>query len=439
MVYPYETTENRISKREVLRKVANVMEVIYHTATNDEVDRGYQAPKNIRQVGSPAMKQKIYIEDYVVTYLTKLAMPSNTYARGAILLGKVKKTEEGVYIFINGALEAQNFELDLDETVFTNENWADIYDQIRRYFPELEIVGWFVSRLGFSTDLNDKIIKTHLNYFAGQNKVLYMIDSLEDEDTFYLFDNGSLKKQRGYYIYFEKNEEMQSYMIVKNEEVKPKLRERSNVIERDQAVINSFRKTLDNRTKSKRNNYKKKKVSTVSIEKKNDKKENGFFYTASTFLTVAILAVGITVINNYDKMLLLESTINQMANEIKGESKEVIANIPTETKEKDSIVSTDTVASTELEEKEIKPTKNTETMEQTTGEEIRQEENTKLQETVVNQIVTYYIVKEGDTLIGISKKMYKSGKYVDDILTANKMKEKDKIFPGQKIIIPTIE
>lgn len=404
----------------MIEKGGKNMEVIYHTATNKE--DGYQPPKNIRQVGSPSMKHKIYIEDYVVTYLTKLAMPSNTYSRGAILLGKVRKTKEGVYIFIKGALEAQNFELDLDETVFTNENWADIYEQIHKFFPELEIVGWFVSRLGFSTDLNDKIIKTHSNYFAGQYKVLYMIDSLEEEDTFYLFDNGSLKKQRGYYIYFEKNEEMQSYMIAKKEETKPKIRERSNVIDRDQAVIHSFRKTLSNKPKQK--------VATTIVDQKSKKKETGFFYTASTFLTVAILAVGITVINNYDKMLILESTVNQMEKEIKGESEEVIANVPAEMEEETTVMDTEAEVTTqELEViEEIQEMKSTESAEQT-----------KAEETISNQIVTYYIVKEGDTMIGISKKMYKSENYVKNILKANKLKEEDKIFPGQKIVIPVIE
>lgn len=431
------------------------MEVIYHTAASDqnETDKGYRIPKNIRQVGNPAVKRKIYIEDYVVTYLTKLAMPSNTYSRGAILLGNIKKAEEGSYVFINGALEAQNFELDLDETVFTNENWADIYNQIRKYFPELEIVGWFVSRLGFSTELNDKIIKTHLNYFAGQNKVLYMIDSLEDEDTFYLFENGNLKKQQGYYIYFEKNEEMQSYMIAKNEEGKPKVRDRSNVIQRDQAVIDSYRKTLAGKTtfvnKKIRNHQSKK------IEENHGGKENGFFNVATTFLTVAILAVGITVINNYDKMVVLETSINDIQKSIKGNTEEVMANIPATDMEDTSQMPFNTTEPLNSEENSSKAADNTENKIQekekvaddnTDTEELsdRQKkgaDNTKekAQEAVSSHVATYYIVKEGDTIIGISKKMYKSGKYVKNILKANKMGDDEKIFPGQKIIIPTIE
>ena len=47
-----------------------------------------------------------------------------------------------------------------------------------------------------------------MDNFSGENKVLYMIDALENEDVFYQFENYSLKKQRGYYIYYETNQEM---------------------------------------------------------------------------------------------------------------------------------------------------------------------------------------------------------------------------------------
>ncbi|MFR3343185.1 MAG: hypothetical protein ACLTS6_03350 [Anaerobutyricum sp.] len=74
-------------------------------------------PRNYRQIGEPGAK-KIYIEDYVYTYLNKLAQPENLYARGAVLFGKMYKTSIGKCIFISGAAACQNFELDLEETIF---------------------------------------------------------------------------------------------------------------------------------------------------------------------------------------------------------------------------------------------------------------------------------------------------------------------------------
>lgn len=54
----------------------------------------------------------------------------------------------------------------------------------RQIFPDLEVIGWALSRMGFSVRLNDKIKKTHFENFPGEGKVLYMVDHLEQEDAF---------------------------------------------------------------------------------------------------------------------------------------------------------------------------------------------------------------------------------------------------------------
>lgn len=379
------------------------MQVIYHTTIeeNEEHDKNYQRPKNIRQVGNPAIKRKIYIEDYVVTYLSRLALPSNMDARGAILLGNVKKTEEGIAVFISGALESQNFELDLNETIFTNENWANIYNEIREFFPDLFIVGWFVSRLGFSTELNGKIIQTHNNYFAGDNKVLYLIDSLEGEDDFYLYENNGLKRQKGYYIYYEKNDAMQSYMIAKQKIQQKQTRENINLLKRDQKVVDSYHKVIEKRQKN-------------IAKRKGDKPESKFYYVASTFLTIAIFAVGITIMNRYDKMVLMEATMGTISKE-------------------NTIVERDTEEATEEKVQEKEPIKEKNPSE--IGQPTLVEKETKTEE---NKIATYYIVKEGDTLNGISKKMFQSTEYVEAILNINQMTKETPIYPGQKLKIPSI-
>ena len=48
-------------------------------------------PKNIKQIGDVSSDKKIYIEDYVMTFLRKIAEPGNTTSRGAILLGEYFK------------------------------------------------------------------------------------------------------------------------------------------------------------------------------------------------------------------------------------------------------------------------------------------------------------------------------------------------------------
>ena len=192
-----------------------MIEVIYDNAGEEQQGevQGIRLPKNIRQIGTPQGNRRIYVEDYVMTYLNQLAKPGSTYARGAILLGEYKQVENQGVLFISGALEAQNMELDLEEIEFNNEVWTNIYNEVKRYFPNLEVVGWFLSRMGFSTQVNDKITKLHLENFPGRDKALFMIDALEEEEAWYLFENNTLKKQSGYYIYYTRNDAMQSYMM----------------------------------------------------------------------------------------------------------------------------------------------------------------------------------------------------------------------------------
>ena len=56
-----------------------MIEVIYDNAESDAQDgeiQGIRLPKNIRQVGTPQGGRRIYVEDYVITYLNQLAKPA---------------------------------------------------------------------------------------------------------------------------------------------------------------------------------------------------------------------------------------------------------------------------------------------------------------------------------------------------------------------------
>ena len=97
-------------------------------------------PKNFRQIGEAAGLTKIYIEDYVMTYLSAITKDSRTYVRGAILFGEIQREDSFTYVFVKGAMEAQNIELDLDETVFDDEVWKKIYDTKEQYFGQAQVV-----------------------------------------------------------------------------------------------------------------------------------------------------------------------------------------------------------------------------------------------------------------------------------------------------------
>ncbi len=411
-----------------------MIEVIYDHGENTEQGeeiKGIRLPKNIRQVGTPRSGRRIYVEDYVITYLNQLAKPSNTYARGAILLGEYKQVENQGVIFISGALEAQNVEFDIDEIEFTNEVWTKIYNDVKLFFPDLEVVGWFLSRMGFSTQINDKITKIHLENFPGRDKTLFMVDALEEEEAWYLFENNALKKQSGYYIYYTRNDAMQNYMMTqKNHMVEAE----TDVAQRDQELLQKYRSRLEQR---------------LEPQKEKREKPVSFLYVASSLLTVAFLALGITVINSYDRLKDLETAFHRIdimsENTTETPMTNVIsvgANVEPLDSETDMTESTETDENTtqadSSSDASSESDKDSESGEAKSETEASTQATEAAKPVVADGAPKYYTVQDGDTLSSISFQMYHSILYVDNIMEANGMKNGDEIYVGQQILIPSI-
>ena len=374
-------------------------------------------PKNIRQIGTPDGHKRIYIEDYVVTYLNYIARPGSTQARGAILLGESKKSEYGDITFVSGAVDAQNIEFDMDESEFTQEAWTQIYDQVKQYFPGLAVVGWFLSRMGFSTAVNDKIEKMHVDNFPGKDKVLYITDSLESDDAFYMYEHGRLVKQKGYYIYYEKNEAMQNY-IMKQKGDAPM--EQTEIQRKDEEIIRQFRK--------KNRNLPEQKESGV-----------GFAYIASSFVVLALLAMGITVVSNYDKMKEMEVSINRLEVTAQADQDDYV----------EAMATTEGVLATGMDAQNITTqeqvtvdTTLTETTMTETAITSQEELTTQTQAVLSDNTVSseeYYIIQEGDSLSSIAFVFYGDADHAKDIAIANDISVDDNIFVGQKIVIPNLQ
>lgn len=391
-------------------------------------------PKNFRQIGEPGTK-KIYMEDYVYTYLNKLAQPGNLYARGAVLFGNSYQTSAGLCLFISGAAACQNFEFDLEESVFTEENWSEIYRVRDQFFPDMEIVGWFLSRMGFSVELNDKIIRTHMDNFSGENKVLYMIDALENEDAFYQFENYSLKKQRGYYIYYEMNREMKNYMLAEGEvEHNPEDKRRSATILRDSSVVKNYKKAMKQKK---------------SLRQKTTPKF-GPASLAGVLVMVMVLFYGVRSVQQFRQAENAEAVFQQQTverQEIGEETnqdlveKDTTTLVETEkTTEESSVTKQESQTQTTIttEEEKSSSTSSTENEIETGADIFTQEEPDDVTESW-SYIGNQYIVKQGDTLAGISMKIYQSYDYIDAIAQANKIENQDEIYPGQVLEMPPME
>lgn len=367
-----------------------MIEIVYdkQDTTQDNIFAGITLPKNIRQIGTPSGNRRIYVEDYVMTYLKQLANPNSTFARGAILVGEVQRNEQADVIYISGALAAQNLELDLEETTFDGETWSYIYQEVKTYFPDLEVVGWFLSRMGFSTEVNDMIMKLHVDNFAGSDKVLYIMDALEGEDAFYMMKEDVLCRQSGYYIYYARNESMQNFMIASKGEVEPI--PKNEVEQKDEAVLRNYKKIMEERARNAR------------IERANKRLQ-----AVCACLVIAVLALGIAVFSNYQMLEKVEFVLQENGLEV-------------------FAVQND---------QKTEKSKSTEELRQIEKEKNEQVDKVR---SVASNLPKYYTVQNGDTLSSISFKMYNSVGYVAELMEANGLGEADDIQEGDQIVIPTI-
>lgn len=259
-----------------------MIEVIYKEE-NQEAQNGegtFGLPKNIRQIGLIREDYKIYMEDYVYTFLVRLARAEEagkTKTRVAVLTGETKWQGGTTYLFIKGAVMAEGMEAALDHIDFSTEIWQKIHEEQKKYFEDQEIVGWFYSQPQLSIEISEVLTKVHLKHFGGE-KVLMLLEPQEREDAFFRYENNTMTRLGGYYLYYEKNPYMQSYMLDKNKVLQPDIGEQY-----EDKAVKDFRKIITDK----------------NGEKKEREAPSVFSYGVTACLAVAVLAVGVNFYRNY--------------------------------------------------------------------------------------------------------------------------------------------
>lgn len=400
----------------------SMIEIIYSNENREESgkDTGIKLPKNIRQIGDDDGNKKIYIEDYVMTYIGKLwELPLDSAVIG-VLLGKVKRSNGNTYLFASGAIQVNNAEKDGRKILFSDETWTSIYEDIKKYFNDLEIVGWFLAGGDTGIEIDESLFRTHIDNFAGIDKALLLIDPIEKEEEFYFYEGGKLTKQKGYYIYYERNEQMQAYMV------ETKQGKKVDTVTYDR-VPGNFRSIIQEKK-----------------ENTSQKRLVAMLYSACTFLAVVVLVIGITMMNNYDKMRSMEESLDALTKnllKINVETSNPLNEWETDLAE----ASTEQVI-VEVVEGNVETTTQVAETEEVTTTVV---ETTEVLETTTASIepvveptaptvseVSYHVVQPGESLIAISIAVYQTDTMVDEIKEMNGIEDEDKIYAGQKLQLP---
>ena len=215
-------------------------------------------------------------------------------------------------------------------------------------------------------------------------------------------------EMNGHYIYYEKNPSMQNYMI----------------LERKKIGVTPSENVEDKAAKEFRNIVKER----IIIQE--EKKQSRFMKAVSAILVIAVLAIGVTTVNNYGKMQDVQTSLERM--------KEMAA--LNNTKDNDSVEANGEIT----ENVEITPEEPEQNQEEipnpdantNTGTETGQGSDETAVSTMQEMSEDIYIVQKGDTLAKISKKVYGDSSHVDAICRMNGLSDGNLIFIGQKLLLP---
>ena len=243
-------------------------------------------PKNVRQIGDPDQVVRLYVEDYVNTYLKRLYPSGRQTMRVGVLLGSVEQYDGTPYIFIDGAMELEDVETEGEKILFSESSWKKLYSAMETAFPKRTVQGWFLCG-GPSSQLSPlNYWKQHSQYFAGKNQLMYLNHGLEGEEAVYVTSEDGFYRLKGHYIYYERNQMMQDYMISR----KDVRRVESGSHEK---VIKDFRQRM-----------------TARKEQAGARQRTaGVLGMACGILSVAVLAGGVVLMNNYQKMRQMEGVL----------------------------------------------------------------------------------------------------------------------------------
>ncbi len=172
-----------------------------------------------------------------------------------------------------------------EKVVFTEDAWKKRTRKWSRCFLNAQFRLVSLRRPGCTlSPLN--YWRQHSQYFTGKNQLMYLNSGLEGEEAAYITSADGFYKLRGYSIYYERNQMMQDYMV----QQKDSFRAESGVNDK---VIQDFKQKMDER----------------KYEAGRHRSTVGVLTGVCSVLAVTVLAGGVAMFSNYQKLHRMESVI----------------------------------------------------------------------------------------------------------------------------------
>lgn len=384
-----------------------------------------ELPKNIVQIGKPDRIHKIFVEDYVISYIKQWNRNCDGQAAGLALYGKYCEEEGLSYYFLYGAAKIDG--LEHRGPYLSQVEKEEIEDIGKRYFEEYRFLAW-CSVKG------------------------------EPVESFYVQMQGKGVEINGYACFYEKNESMLNYMLLADKPEKAKIAAKSGEPEkpgRGEWKAADYRKPSDNPVREKSAEVQ----NALKAKKTPPTRKTEYMKIAVAAVFLVLCVVGITTLNDYDKLEDLQVAARQViasmseqklpdagqedngisANTVSGqESNGTPANnIVRAENNAQNVATQEPQASLAPQETPLVPQETPSAPQQTPSVSQETEAPTPSEQPVMTeQLPVSYTIVKGDTLNSICMTRYGSLKRVKEVCELNGIENADNIAIGQTILLP---
>lgn len=418
-----------------------------------------EVPTNVRQIGEVRGKTKIYMEDYIVTFMKQVSTRDDK-PKALILYGSQQKDGSKKLMFVNGAILADCFlESQGEPTVFQEAVWREVNEKAGHFFRDSQVLGWIYLRYDLSDFVSSAVINTHKQFFREDQQIFMEYSVGERIEHLYLFERGNMELQSGYFVYYERNEAMQNYMItVKQDEPEEGTPEVDKAARKFRGIVQEKQEEIHR------------------------KQTMGILYGTSVAMLLIVTIIGVTMLNNYEKMQSMEKVLYDISAQMTDEEADAdIGKVEVVTQDAalvgttaDDLTLTEGVGgeAADASDSQVEGTllaagaeagmssQDVQVLETTNppsaqDEEDRStalpsaEEEEPVQETMSSQtgdpvlnaqegfvVPGTYMIEKGDTLEKISIKFYGDNSMIDKICELNGIPDKNNILYGVNIVLP---
>lgn len=377
-----------------------------------------QLPKIVTQIGEANPHCKIYVEDYVISYMKQL----NQYARDksmAVGLYGVRKEEAGItYLFFYGAGRL-NF-LQKECRHLSQAVLQEAEKQRKRYFKDYVFLG-------------------------------YRLLDGEMVEGFHVCEQGVCRYIEGYAQFYEKNDSMLAYMVdQREEEAKPEEfdQEKYNTVKKRQEE----RRALAEEKGGQASIFRKERVQEPEDSSGAARLRRMKYSAAAVFVLLCV--TGLTAMGNGEKAGDLQSAASRFWSELTRrqlpDNDDNTVAVSNHSVQVGTIVAEDKLNDAILKENEVQTSSSpavpsapsaAPVVQSTPEPAVQPTPEPTIQPTPEPTAQptpepVSYTVKRGDTLIGICIQKYGSDARVAEVCSLNNIKNPDSIKIGQKILLP---